>query len=83
MRQLSRIAALLVLTSGLACASKRVLVPPRMDLRPYGKLGLVTFSVENAKGTLHQFATERFAENVLAAQPGIEILELGNIDTLM
>jgi hypothetical protein len=83
MHTLSRIAALLILTSGLACASKRVLVPARMDLRPYGKLGLVTFSVENAKGTLHQFATERFAENVLAAQPGIEILELGNIDTLM
>jgi hypothetical protein len=76
------VAVLLVLLSG-ACASKRVLVPARMDLHPYGKLGLVTFTVENAKGTLHQFATERFAENVLAAQPGIEILELGNIDTLM
>jgi hypothetical protein len=60
-----------------------ITVPPRMDLHPYGKIGIVTFSVENAKGNLHQFATERFAENVLEAQPGIEILELGSIDTLM
>jgi hypothetical protein len=83
MRRLTAVAALFILLSCLACASKRVLVPARMDLHPYGKLGLVTFTVENAKGSLHQFATERFAENVLAAQPGIEILELGNIDTLM
>lgn len=83
MRRLIAVAAILILLLSVACASKRVLVPARMDLHPYGKLGLVTFTVENAKGNLHQFATERFAENVLAAQPGVEILELGNIDTLM
>ena len=84
MRQLNRsIAALLVLTSGIACAAHRVLVPPRMDLHPFARLGLVTFTVENAKGTLHEFATERFAEDLLAAQPGIEVLELGTADTLL
>src|SRR5258705_2671887 len=83
MRKLSGLALGLIVITGLACAAKRVLVPARMDLHPYGKIGLVVFSVENAKGNLHQFATERFAENVLEAQPGIEILELGNIDTLM
>jgi hypothetical protein len=83
MRKLNGVVLALIVVAGLACAAKRVLVPARMDLRPYAKIGLVTFSVENAKGNLHQFATERFAENVLEAQPGIEILELGNIDTLM
>ena len=83
MRKLSGVALVLIVVAGLACAAKRVLVPARMDLHPYGRIGLVTFTVENAKGTLHQFATERFAENVLSAQPGIEILELGNVDTLM
>jgi len=84
LKQLHRVtAALLVLTSGIACAAHRVLMPPRLDLHPYAKLGLVTFSVENAKGTLHEFATERFAEDVLAAQPGIEVLELGTVDTMM
>jgi hypothetical protein len=83
MRRLSGIALGFIVIAGLACAAKRILVPARIDLHPYGKIGIVTFSVENAKGNLHQFATERFAENVLEAQPGIEILELGNIDTLM
>jgi len=83
MSRLSGIALAFIVMAGLACASKRVLVPARMDLHPYGKIGLVTFTVENAKGNLHQFATERFAENVLAAQPGIEILELGNVDTML
>src|SRR6266487_4677041 len=54
-----------------------------MDLHPFARLGLVTFTVENAKGTLHEFATERFAEDLLAAQPGIEVLELGAADTLL
>jgi len=83
MRKLNGVVLVLIAVAGLACAAKRVLVPARMDLHPYGKIGLVVFSVENAKGNLHQFATERFAENVLEAQPGIEILELGNIDTLI
>jgi hypothetical protein len=65
------------------CASKRIMVPPRLDLQPHGSVGLVTFTVENAKGQLHDFATQRFAEEVLAAQSGIELLELGNADSLV
>ena len=59
-----------------------ILVPPRLDVRHFGRVGLVTFTVENAKGTLHQYATTRFAEGVLAAQPGVEVLEVGAMDTL-
>jgi hypothetical protein len=77
------LAAGLVVALGSACAGHRVLVPPRLDLHPYPRLGLITFTAENAKGTLHQFATERFAEEVLAAQPGLEVLELGSVDTLI
>src|SRR5207245_8809794 len=66
-----------------ACASHRVLVPPRLDLRPMGRLGLVMFTVENAKGSLHEYATERFAEEILSAQPGTEVLELGSADSLL
>src|SRR5207237_110448 len=83
----SRTIALPVLWSATACgASPRpapVPVPARLDLRPYGRLGLVTFTVENAKGSLHQFATDRFSEGILAAQPGTEVLELGSVDSLV
>ncbi len=79
------LSAVLVLLVASACGGGRrsVLVPPRLDLQPYGRLGLVTFTVENAKGSLHEFATERFSEDMLAAQPGIEVLELGTQDSLL
>lgn len=67
---------------GLACGGNKVLVPPRLDLHPHGRLAAVTFTVENAKGSLHELATERFVEAVLAAQPGIEVFEVGPQDTL-
>lgn len=76
-------AAVSIVLAAACGGSHRVLVPPRLDLKAYSGLGLVTFSVENAKGSLHQYATQRFAEQVLAAQPGIELLELGTIDTLL
>ncbi|HLB38803.1 MAG TPA: hypothetical protein VJL31_19700 [Gemmatimonadales bacterium] len=81
----TRSASLAVLLAALSagCASKRIMVPPRLDLQPHGSVGLVTFTVENAKGQLHDFATQRFAEEVLAAQSGIELLELGNADSLV
>jgi hypothetical protein len=82
-----RLSAFLVLLVLPGCGGSQrvntVLVSPRLDLRPYGRLGLVTFTVENAKGSLHQFATERFSEDMLAAQPGIEVLELGTQDSLL
>ena len=75
--------ALLLAALSAGCAGRRVLVPPRLDLQPHGTVGLVTFTVENAKGTLHDFATQRFAEEVLAGQSGIELLELGSADSLV
>jgi hypothetical protein len=62
-----------------SCRSTRVLMPPRVDLAPHVRIGLVTFTVDGAKGELAQLATQRFAEAMLAAQPGLEILELGVI----
>jgi hypothetical protein len=61
-----------------ACGGRpRVLLPPRLDLAPRAPIGLVTFTIENAQGSLHELATQRFAEHVLDGQPGTELLELG------
>jgi hypothetical protein len=75
--------ALLVATAcGGRPAPFRVLVPPRLDLKQYGQVGLVLFTIEKAKGELDQAATRRFSEDLLAAQPGIEVLELGSADSV-
>jgi hypothetical protein len=67
--------------AGVACASHRVLLPPQLDLHPYGSVGLVTFTAENAKGGLNDFVTRRFEEYMLAAQPGIEAQEFPTADS--
>ena len=76
----ARSSAFLLILLAVGCGGHKILVPPRLDLKPYGKVGLVTFTVENATGSLQQFATERFSEEILAAQPGVEVLELGPLD---
>ena len=67
----------------LACGGgTTIMVPPRLDLVPYERVALVTFTVDNAKGTLHEFATQRFLEEMLAAQT-VEVLELGEMTWLL
>jgi hypothetical protein len=60
---------------------QRVLLPPTLNLVPHRNIGLFQFSVENAKGSLHEFATHRFEEYVLAAQSGIEMREFTAADS--
>jgi hypothetical protein len=60
---------------------QRVLLPPTLNLAPHKNIGLFVFSVENAKGNLHEFATQRFEEYVLAAQSGIEMREFTTADS--
>jgi hypothetical protein len=76
------LAALLVFV-GSACGGggKRILQDPTVNLGPHSRIGLVTFTAENAKGGLVKLATQRFQEHLLRAQPGIEILELGALTT--
>jgi len=66
---------------GHSPAHQRVLLPPNLNLAPHRNIGLFEFSVENAKGNLHEFATHRFEEYVLAAQSGIEMREFTSADS--
>jgi hypothetical protein len=74
----------LALCGGLtlsACAAKYAQVPPRLDLQPYGRVALVTFSAERDNANLGTLATQRFAEELLSSQSNIELLELGEADS--
>jgi hypothetical protein len=66
-----------------ACGGKYVWLAPRLDLQPHSPVGLVTFTIENAQGTLHEVATRRFAEAAFAGQEDIEILELGEAEAVL
>ncbi len=60
-------------------SSDAVQVDPVVRLAPHGRIGLVTFTAQNARGGLVSLATQKFQEQLLTAQPGVEILELGTI----
>ena len=79
-----RTQCVLALCSGLllsACAAKYAQVPARLDLAPYGRIALVTFSGEQSHAAMNTLATQRFAEALLASQSGVELLELGTADS--
>jgi hypothetical protein len=66
-----------------ACAAKYAQVPARLDLHPYGRVALVTFTAGEEYRGLGQLATQRFAESVLGSQTGFELLELSRSDSLI
>ncbi len=75
--------ALPCLAVTVACGGSRVLVPPRLALAPHRPIGLVTFSVEGARGDLGPAATNRFRDEIFAAQAGTEVFELGELDDVL
>lgn len=75
MRAIRPAVLLAVLLSACGPSTTLVQVPPRLDLQPMGSVGLVSFST-NARPSLGERATDRFAEEVLRHQLGIEVLEI-------
>jgi hypothetical protein len=59
-----------------------VQVPPRVDLKPYGTVGIIEFSSNGERLTGSQ-ATRQFQEQVQEAQPGTRFLELGTRDAVL
>jgi hypothetical protein len=83
MRSSRAIAALIAFALAACSSSKYVEVAPRLDLRPIGPVGLVTFTTVNARESMGERATRQFAEQVLGAQAGIEVLEIEPSDSLL
>jgi len=83
MRPSSLTAALAIVALAACSHTTYVEVAPRLDLRPIGPVGLVTFRTVNARPSLGEHATRQFAERMLGAQSGIEVLEIEPSDSLM
>lgn len=59
-----------------------VMIPPVVDIRDYDAVGMIELS-SNARGNLHQFATQKLMGAIQSAQPGARILELGSEDRVL
>jgi len=68
--------AIIVLFFAGCSHTEKILIPPPMDLRPYGTVGIIEFAT-NAESDLKQYATQEYIHAVQAAQPGVRMLELG------
>jgi hypothetical protein len=65
------------------CSRTRVFVPPRFDLAEFYRIGLVNFTMEDARGELNELATEYFRREIFATYSGIELLEIGDMDDVL
>lgn len=66
-----------------ACSSTvLVTVPPRMDLKGYGTLGVVDFTA-NASSTAGARATQQLQEQIQSAQPGTRFVQLGSREAVL
>jgi hypothetical protein len=71
---------------GAACSSHsshRTLMPPRMDLRAYGTIGMLDFSSATSRGQLDVRAGREFLSAIQSAQPGVPVLELGDKNAVL
>ena len=59
-----------------------VTVPPRVDLKGYGTLGVVDFT-SNSSGTVGARATQQLQEQIQAAQPGTRFIDLGSREAVL
>lgn len=65
------------------CAAKYAQIPARLDLQPYGRVAIITFSEDNQNRKLSALATQRFADALLQSQTGFELLELQPSDSAL
>ncbi|MBN2035329.1 MAG: hypothetical protein JW768_01170 [Chitinispirillaceae bacterium] len=72
---------LIMVLFSLFC-SPRVLIPPRIDLKPYATLGMIQLE-SNAKGTLADYTSQKLLRSVLEAQPGTPVIELGTMSHVL
>jgi len=73
--------ALCVASTLTGCAAKYAQVAARLNLSPYGRVAVVTFSDDQSNTGMTALATQRFAEALLASQSNVELLELGAADS--
>jgi hypothetical protein len=79
---MKKLTLFLISVSLILGCGKKVLVPPKIDLNTYNKIGLINFS-SKTKGKLTAFVTQKFMEEIQHSQPGTPIVELGNEEMVL
>ena len=65
------------------CGAKGIGLRPKLDLTQYERVGVVSFALENVKGSIGKLSTQYFIEEISNAQTEIQILTLGDLNTVL
>lgn len=65
------------------CGTKGIGFRPKLDLTQYEQVGVVSFTLENVKGSIGKLATQYFREEISNAQSKVQILDLGDLDIVL
>jgi len=79
---MKRVVLGVVLAASIGCGGTKTLIPPRVDLQAFRKIGLVEFSC-NRQGKLQTLASQDFIQTMQASQPGVGVLELGGEESVL
>lgn len=72
----------LILLLSIGCG-RYAWFPPEVNIPPEQNTGLIQFTVNNAEGGLDVFATDRFLEEIIQAQRGARLVELGTLPEVL
>ncbi len=78
----NKIVILIIVLFLFNCSASKV-SPPKIDLVPGGKIGVITFKVENARGVLDEISTEILIGHLKKYYERSEIILLGKPEDLM
>ncbi|MCK4888292.1 MAG: hypothetical protein KAS21_06910 [Candidatus Aminicenantes bacterium] len=76
------IVILIIVLFLFSCSASKV-SPPKIDLRTGGRIGVITFKVENARGVLDEIATEILVGHLKKYYEKSEIILLGKPEDIM
>jgi hypothetical protein len=82
MRRLAALVGLLLLWGCSSTRTVTVDVPPKMELKRFGTIGVVEFA-SNYDAATNARATREFQAHIHSAQPGTRLLELGGREALL
>lgn len=76
------LAAIITMLGGALACGRKVMVPPRIDLKEHEVVGMIQFDCAS-KGSLAPYTTRRFTEAIRRDQEMIRIIDLGTEATVL
>jgi hypothetical protein len=55
-------------------------IPPKVDLKPYSQIGVISFNLENAKGNIGDLVASKFVQVISKSHRRANLIKLGSLE---